>query len=298
VSDLRRNKRVIGFVLGLVAVALLAVLALLGLSWLLAYWYLHPLTRTTGHTPANLDLVYEEIEFVTVDGLTLRGWYIPGWNGATVIFCHGFARDRSELLPEAGWLLKEGYGALLFDFRAQGASGGAHIGLGYLEALDVQAAVDFVSSRSPQERVGVLGYSMGAMAAIRAAATDTRIGAVIAVSPFASTRDLANQRLRGVPFLAPLVVWWSERMTGLRPDDLRPLDDVAVLSPRPILILQAGADEMVPRDSGQRLYEAAGEPKELWSAPGVAHVDFRQASPETYKQRVTGFFDQHLLLSE
>jgi fermentation-respiration switch protein FrsA (DUF1100 family) len=217
---------------------------------------------------------------------------LPGRNGATVIFGHGFTRDRSELLPKAGWLIEQGYGALLFDFRAQGASDGAHIGLGYLEALDVQAAVDFVLGRSPQERVGVLGYSMGSVAVVRAAATDPRIRVAIAVSLFAATRDLASQRLQSFLFLAPLVVWWSARMTGLHPDD------VAALPPRPILIMQAGADEMVPRDSGWRLYEAASEPKELWAVPGVAHVDFRQALPEAYKRRVISFFDQHLLLSE
>jgi fermentation-respiration switch protein FrsA (DUF1100 family) len=206
---------------------------------------------------------------------------LPGRNGATVIFGHGFTRDRSELLPKAGWLIEQGYGALLFDFRAQGASDGAHIGLGYLEALDVQAAVDFV-----------LGRSRGSVAVVRAAATDPRIRVAIAVSLFAATRDLASQRLQSFLFLAPLVVWWSARMTGLHPDD------VAALPPRPILIMQAGADEMVPRDSGWRLYEAASEPKELWAVPGVAHVDFRQALPEAYKRRVISFFDQHLLLSE
>lgn len=274
------------------------VLALLGLSWLLAYWYLHPLTRTTGQTPADLGLAYQTISFVTADGLTLRGWYVPGQNDATVILCHGFARDRSELLPEASWLAERGYGVLLFDLRAQGASDGAHIGLGYLEAQDVRAAVDLVLGWSQGERIGVIGYSMGAAAAIRAAAADTRIQAVIAVSPFGAPRDLLNQRLAAVPLLAPLTVWWGERMTGLRPEDLRPTDDVAALAPRPILIMQAEADDVIPRDSGQRLYQAAGEPKTLWSVPGVAHVDFRQAVPEAYQQRIVSFFDRHLLLSE
>jgi fermentation-respiration switch protein FrsA (DUF1100 family) len=278
-----------------VAFVVLAGLGLLGFSWWIAYWYLHPRTLTTGETPADYGLAYQEISFATADGLTLRGWHLPGYNGATVILCHGFARDRSELLPEASWLVEQGFGALLFDLRAQGASDGDHISLGYLESLDVRAAADFILSRSPQERIGVLGYSMGAVAAIRAAAADVRIEAVIAVSPFATMRDLVNRGLKNVRLLAPLVVWWGERMTGLHPEDLRPVDDVAAISPRSILIMQAEADEIVPRDGGRRLYEAAGEPKELWSVPGVQHVDFRQAVPEAYRRRVVEFFERHLL---
>jgi alpha-beta hydrolase superfamily lysophospholipase len=288
-----------------VAFVSLVGLGLLGLSWLLTYTALHPPTKTTGETPADSPalasaagdgLAYREISFVTADGVTLRGWHVPGQKGATVIFCHGFARDRSELLPEARWLAAAGYGALLFDLRAQGASDGAHISLGYLEALDVRAAVDYVLSQSPQDQIGVLGYSMGAVAAIRAAAADARIQAVIAVSPFATLREMVNQQLESVRTLAPLVVWWAERMTGLHLDDLRPVDDVAALSPRPILIMQAEADGVVPTNSGRRLYDAAAEPKTLWSVPDVDHVSFRQAVPELYKEQIIGFFQQHLPL--
>jgi fermentation-respiration switch protein FrsA (DUF1100 family) len=85
-------------------------------------------------------------------------------------------------------------------------------------------------------------------------------------------------------------------MTGIRLDDLRPVDDVAALSPRPILIMQAEADDVVPADSGRRLYDAAAEPKALWSVPNVAHVDFRQAVPKPYQQQIIGFFQQYLSL--
>lgn len=272
-------------------------MGLTGGSLLTAYLVLHPSSRTTGETPADPPgLDYREISFTTADGLVLRGWYLPGQSDATVILVHGFARDRTELLPEARWLVARGYSTLLFDTRAQGSSDGAHIGLGFLEALDVRAAVDFVLDHSPQERIGVMGYSMGAVAAIQEAAEDSRVQAVIAVSPFASLRDAVNHRVRHIGPLASLIVWWSERMTGLDLDVARPVDVVAALAPRPILIMQAGDDDLLAPDNGQRLFEAAAEPKELWSVPGVEHVDFRQAVQQAYKQRIIGFFEQHLPL--
>jgi dipeptidyl aminopeptidase/acylaminoacyl peptidase len=239
-------------------------------------------------------MVYREISFKTADGLTLRGWYLPGHNGATVVLVHGYARDRTELLPEARMLVDLGYSVILFDTRAQGASDGAHIGMGYLETLDVRAAVDFALERSPQTRIGVMGYSIGAVAALQATADDTRIRAVIAVSPFASMRDAVHHRLKGIQPLASLLVWWGERMTGLDMEVLRPVDVVARIAPRPILIMQGEEDQLVPADSGQRLFAAALEPKELWSVPGVAHVDFRQAVPEAYQHKVIGFFERFL----
>lgn len=271
-------------------------LGLMGGTWALAYLGLHPPTLATGETPADSPaLSYQEIAFTTADGPVLRGWYLPGTNGATVILVHGFARDRSELLPEARWLVEQGYSALLFDSRAQGLSDGAHISLGYLEAMDVRAAVDFIKGKSPQERIGAMGYSMGGVAALKAAAEDLRIQAVIAISPFATLRETVNHRLKHMRPLASLIAWWGERMTGLRLDDLRPVEFVGALSPRPILIMHAGNDEMIPSDSGHRLYQAAREPKELWSVPGVAHVDFRQAVPIEYKRRLIGFFQRYLM---
>jgi len=282
------------------SLTLMPIIGLLGLglfagTGVVAYVVLHPPTLTSGGTPLDPPaLAYTDVSFTTADDLLLWGWHLPGKNGATVILVHGFARDRSELLPEARWLVEQGYSALLFDSRAQGASDGAYISLGHLERLDIRAAVDFVLEQSPDERIGVMGYSMGAVAAIQAAAEDPRIRAVVAVSPFATLREAVNHRLAHLRPLAPLIAWWGERMTGLRLDDLRPVDRVAAISPRPLLIMQADDDKMVPPESGQRLYRAAAMPKELWSAPGVAHVDFRQAVPEAYKRRIIDFFQRYL----
>jgi fermentation-respiration switch protein FrsA (DUF1100 family) len=109
-------------------------------------------------------------------------------------------------------------------------------------------------------------------------------------------RDTMELRLRPFQFLAPLTIWWGERMTGLRLDDLRPVEAIASVSPRPILIMQAGDDQVVPPNSGQKLYSAAGRPKDLWLAPGVEHVNFRESLPEAYRERIIGFFERYLPL--
>ena len=51
----------------------------------------------------------------------------------------------------------------------------------------------------------------------------------------------------------------------------------------------------VVADSGQRLYDAAGEPEELWFDPALGHVDFDSKRIGEFEKRVTEFFDKYLL---
>jgi fermentation-respiration switch protein FrsA (DUF1100 family) len=53
-----------------------------------------------------------------------------------------------------------------------------------------------------------------------------------------------------------------------------PEDVVAQISPRPILLIHAGSDNLVSSEEAQSLFERAGEPKKLIIVPGVTHVDF------------------------
>jgi fermentation-respiration switch protein FrsA (DUF1100 family) len=53
-----------------------------------------------------------------------------------------------------------------------------------------------------------------------------------------------------------------------------PQDVVAQISPRPILFIHAGTDNLVSSEESEILYERAGEPKKLVIVPGATHVDF------------------------
>jgi hypothetical protein len=48
-----------------------------------------------------------------------------------------------------------------------------------------------------------------------------------------------------------------------------------------------------PKDSAM-LYEAAGEPKELWLVEGADHCDAYFLDREAYSDRVAAFFGEHL----
>jgi len=96
------------------------------------------------------------------------------------------------------------------------------------------------------------------------------------------------------PFV-PLIVFWAETDTGVKMEEVDATKWISEISPRPVFLMQGGADTVVSPNSGQLLYDAAGEPKELWYDPELGHVDFDKERAEEYEARVSSFFDKYLL---
>jgi fermentation-respiration switch protein FrsA (DUF1100 family) len=249
-------------------------------------------------TPADEGLDYEAVTFTSYDGVTLSGWYIPPQNGAAVILLHGYGAHRVEMLGRAGMLAKHGYGALLYDLRAHGESGGHMRSLGWADTNDVLAALAFLQQREEVDpgRVGILGFSVGGQVALRAAAQADEIAAVVAEEPgLARCQDIPelvslDERLTALSYwLGFKGIAWR---TGVPP----PSAVVAVIgdiAPRPILLIATG------QDVGLRLvkhyYARAGEPKTLWEIPETGHGIGSVAHPVEYEERVVSFFNQALL---
>ena len=150
------------------------------------------------------DLAVEDLTFPGPDG-ALSGWLVRGRPGApAVVLVHGFKSSREEMVGYARFLNAGGYGVLLFDTHGCGRSDGATIGLGATEPRDISAAVAAVATRTGAAKVAVLGISLGAGAAILAAAGDRAIGAVIADSAW-TDQDLQLDRLSTVQLGAAAV---------------------------------------------------------------------------------------------
>lgn len=268
-----------------------------------AYGIVHPGRISISRLPDSVGITnYTSVSFLSSDGLTLRGWYAPTKNGAAVITIHGHGGNREGMLDDAALLAARGYGVLLFDLRNSGESDGAVTTLGLLEVNDVRGAMEFVKAQKGVDasRIGLLGQSMGGATAIMAAARIPQARAVVAESTYTSLEDNITNGVRQVaglpPFpFAPLVIFFGQQEAGLDITAVRPVDDIASISPRPILIVHGELDETIPVANAHKLYEAAGEPKELYVVPNVGHTGLVQAGAEEYLRRVAGFFDEYLL---
>jgi len=243
----------------------------------------------------------EEVWFRSLDGTRLHGLWVPGRkNYATVVLCHGYYKSLAEPLDVGLKVNRAGYNVFLFDFRACGKSGGRFTTVGWKETWDIQAAVRFVGERYGRGPVGVLGISMGAAAAIIAAAQSQEIAALVADSAYAHLEGVMRKK---IPEFAP-VRWlvpfgWvsvliGELLAGGRLRRLRPVDYVGRLSPRAVLFIHGERDSYIPHEQPGELFEAAGEPKEIWMAPGSDHSVARLDHPEEYIGRVLAFFDRYL----
>jgi len=166
--------------------------------------------------------------------------------------------------------------------------------LGYYEVLDVKAALDFALAQPNVEHVGGWGGSMGAVTMIRAAARYPQIEALVADSPFSTLEDKMDLRVP-FPIMRSLIRYFAERETGLSFDLVRPVDDIALISPRPIFVIQGMGDEMVPLDSAQQLYDGASEPHQLWTEDDVPHLNMYAYYQTRYTKRVIKFFRENLL---
>ncbi|MCL4532335.1 MAG: alpha/beta hydrolase [Actinobacteria bacterium] len=226
------------------------------------------------------------------------GWFLPAVTpGVGIVLCHGCQTGRREMLSLAMALRARGFPVLLFDFRAHGESEGRWTSCGLLETRDLEGAVRYMLTRPEVKgsRVGVVGFSMGAAVSILTAARVPEIGAVAADSSFATLREVVASGYRviwGLPSFpfASMSLWFAEKLVGVKAEAIRPLDAVASISPRPLLIIHGVADRLVPLRDAYLLYESAGEPKEIWTVPGADHVQARELDLEGYADKVTGFF--------
>ncbi len=257
-------------------------------------------------TPADVGMDYRDVQVTTSDGLRLAGWWTPSKNGAAVIVQHGYKTNRStQLLEIAATLARGGYGVLLSSLRAHDLNDGRVISFGLEEMKDLSAWLAFIQTLEGVDpsRIGIFGNSLGGSLAIQLAAQTQSIKAIVTHSAVASVRSTVETSIAyftGLPPFpfTPMILFWVEQDWAMQPDLLDFTVWIAALDSQPILLMQGGADVVVASESGQLLYEAAREPKELWFEPDLGHVDFQRERSQEFSDRVVGFFNRHLLNPE
>ena len=245
-----------------------------------------------GNTLRESNIEFQKLDLITEDGIRLSAWYTPPRKGAVILLAHGYGDNRPEWVHVM--LAKKGYGVLSWDARAHGESDGEISTVGYLEVLDVKAALDFVLAQPDVNRVGAWGGSMGGATLIRATAQFPEIEALFVDSSFASLDDEFNY-LVPYPVINPLAKFLAEWQTGFSIKDLDLVKDIARIGPRPVYIVHSLGDTVAPPDAGEKLFNAANEPRFLWVEEDAAHLSIHLVNERRYQRRLIGFFDEWLL---
>jgi len=240
-----------------------------------------PPIRFSYTLPGDLGLEYERVSFATSDGLTLRGWFFPTADAQApaVIYAPATAKDQFQGLSLVKPLHQAGFQVLLFSYRGSGESEGNRFGFSYgaRESLDIDAAVRFLSQERGIAKIAGIGHSAGAVSLILSAARNPDLDALVLAAPFA-TLDAAWRENR--PFLFPrgLYQWifnQVEQLKGFSRDEVRPVDVIHRIAPRPVLFVFGSADRRIGADQAEQLYQAAGEPKQVIWLPEATHNQVR-----------------------
>ena len=140
-------------------------------------------------------------------------------------------------------------------------------------------------------RIVVFGQSLGgAIAVYRVAHTSYRenIRALVVESAFSGYRQIAREKLADFWLTWPLQ--WP--LSWTISDKYSPSRAVADISPIPILIIHGNQDPIVPVHHGQRLFELAHEPKQLWIVQGGNHIQAFQS--QSYRDRFVAYLTEVL----
>jgi alpha-beta hydrolase superfamily lysophospholipase len=136
---------------------------------------------------------------------------------------------------------------------------------------DTNLLVDEVAARFPGLPIGYLGFSMGGLYGVSFAAAEPRIDAVVLAVAGA---------IDGL-----------ESFTEPGAAGFDPLPRAAGIAPRPVLMVNADADEVFDREAALALYDALAAPKEISFFPG-SHAVWR--SPAQWYRRMRTFLQETL----
>jgi uncharacterized protein len=267
----------------------------LGLAWLYVSRLTHPGCNTS---PAAISDVPqpEEQALLTSDGMRIRSWYYPPQNGSVIIALGGPSGSLGQNLPPVDFLLHAGFGVIQIDSRACVVPPSA-VTLGAKELMDAEAALTFLRARPEVRKIGAMGFSMGGVTAIRAAARHPEIAAVVAEGGYYNLGKDFIEPEQSKPLYIDLflhiVANSFQYQNQLDPWEISPVDDLPRISPRPVLLIYGETE--LQDGHGDLQYAAAKEPKELWIVPGGAHGTNYRIATQEYERRVLDFFNQALL---
>ena len=254
--------------------------------------------------PGDVGLAYEEVVFPDIDeDLILQGWFLTGnSNDRVVITVHGNEANRDDptigTLDIAAALIDHGYNVLMFDLRGCGESEGGMVSGGYHEKKDVLGAVEYVRKRG-FSNIGVIGFSLGSVSTLLAAAETKDIDAIVADSSYADLNDIMgpefSKRTKAPQILLKPMLFMIKVMFGVDFSAIRPIDCVPEINPRPIFFIHGEEDDTIPVEHAERLYHAVENPlNRLWIVPNTNHVRAYTTNSEEYIINVTEFFDTAL----
>jgi len=238
-------------------------LAVLGLLYVMLRWFeqsqVYQPSRELEASPTDLGRPFEEVRFLTSDGVALHGWFFPAATNSprarlAFLICHGNGGNISHRLGLCGALLETGASVFLFDYRGYGRSEGRPGEEGTYR--DAQAAHAWLRQKGLRgEHLIAYGESLGGGVVSELALRET-LGGVVLQSTFTSLPEIG----------AELFPWLPVRLIStIKYDTRAKLPRIRV----PVLVMHSRTDDLARFHHGERNFAAANRPKFFCALSGT-----------------------------
>jgi uncharacterized protein len=199
---------------------------------------------------------------IPVDDTSLHGLYFSAQNAkGAVLYLHGNGGTVDLWGAYGATYVSRGYDALIIDYRGYGKSEGYIDGEAQLHT-DMQAAYEFLKQRHPEDRIVIVGRSIGTGLAARLASQNNPRHLILE-SPYHSLTEIVSQQFPWLPvslllrYPLPTHQWLPQVRC-------------------PITVVHGTADTVVPFASARKLVDAFPGKIELVVLEGAGHVGFER----------------------
>jgi alpha-beta hydrolase superfamily lysophospholipase len=204
------------------------------------------------------------------EGITLKGWrcHAATPKRGTIIYLHGVGDNRVSSAGVIQRFVNRGFDVVAYDSRAHGESGGESCTYGYFEKSDLHRVIDTLSN----DRVILIGSSMGAAVALQEMADDPRVVGAVAAESFSDLRTVATER---APFFLTdstirKAFNLAEQQAGFSIDAVNVVEAARRIAV-PVLLIHGDMDRDTPPEHSQRIFSVLHSPKRLILVPGAKH---------------------------
>ena len=250
--------------------------------------------------------IHERVAFEGTGGTLSGTLHLPARRPTTgVVLAHCFTCSKSLKITRAlaTGIEDGGYAVLRFDFTGLGESEGDFGQTSVTSNVsDISAAAAYLGERGFEHLV-LVGHSLGGAATLLAADDIPEAQAVVAVAaPFSPTHvrhlfaEDDQQRATDAGRITVRVAGREFEISAAFFDDLErhcSPERIAQLD-RPLLVVHGTADTVVGIEEGERIFEAARQPRWFAAIPDGDHLFTQPAQSEQAARTIVTFLDSVL----
>lgn len=242
---------------------------------------------------------YETLYIPAGEDKKLEAWsmHTDSIKHGTVLCFHGYMDEKSTMLDRAYAYLDMGYDVLLVDFMGAGGSYGDQTTIGFLEAGNVKVVHDYTVSVLKEDKIIMAGFSMGAVAIMKAQADyDLFTQALILEAPYSTFKNAVGNRIDKLGFpkwpTVDLFTFWTGVINGFNAFEANPQDYAKKITV-PTLLMCGGKDQNIPTEETHHIFnELASRKKQLEIFPESTHESYLIKYPKEWHTITYNFLNK------